>query len=97
MHDSLFEHQSHLELKQIYAYAEQLELDMPRFIAEMDDEIHLQRIREHQRSGAESGVRATPTFFMNGRILDVSYGLHTLPEAIDAALAAHERDRTVRT
>lgn len=97
MHDSLFEHQSHLELKQIYAYGEQLELDMPRFIAEMDDEIHLQRIREHQRSGAESGVRATPTFFMNGRILDVSYGLHTLPEAIDAALAAHERDRTVRS
>jgi protein-disulfide isomerase len=59
---------------------------MPRFTAEMDDEIYLQRIREHQRNGDASGVRATPTFFVNGRLLDVSYGLHALLDAVDAAL-----------
>jgi protein-disulfide isomerase len=86
MHDLLFEHQSHLTMKDLDAYAEQLGLDMPPFKAEMKDEIYLQRVREHQRSGDESGVRATPTFFVNSHIQDVSYGLHALVEGIEAEL-----------
>lgn len=97
MHDALFAHQTHLNSKQIYACAEQIELDMPRFIAEMEDEIYLQRIREHQRSGAESGVHATPTFFVNGCIQDVSYGQQALTVAIDAAFAAHDARSQPRT
>jgi protein-disulfide isomerase len=86
MHDVLFDNQRHLKLKQLYGYARTLDLDMARFTAEMDDEIYLQRVREHQRSGADSGVRATPTFFVNGRIQDVSYGLQSLFEAVEAEL-----------
>ena len=71
MHDLLFEQQRHLELSQLHGYARTLDLDMARFTAEMDDEIYLQRVREHQRNGDSSGVRATPTFFVNGRIQDV--------------------------
>lgn len=85
MHDLLFEHQSHLERKDLIGYAEQLALDMPRFIAELDGEIYRQRIREHQRNGEYSGVRATPTFFLNGRIQDVSFGLRTLVDSVEAA------------
>ena len=66
MHDLLFEKQEHLKLRQLFEYAKTLGLDMARFTAEMDDEIYLQRVREHQRSGDASGVRATPTFFVNG-------------------------------
>jgi protein-disulfide isomerase len=91
MHDLLFEHQSRLELSQLYDYARTLELDMARFTAEMDDAIHLQRVREHQRSGHDSGVRATPGFFVNGRIQDVSYGLKSLFEAVEAELRASTR------
>jgi protein-disulfide isomerase len=86
MHDLLFEHQSHLKQAQLFEYAQQLGLDMPRFTAEMDDEIYLQRVREHQRSGDASGVRGTPTFFVNGNLVDVSYGLHALIDAVAAAL-----------
>ena len=86
MHDLLFANQTHLERRHLIEYAQQLDLDVPRFTAELDDEIYLQRIREHQRSGEYSGVRATPTFFLNGRIQDVSYGLHGLIESIEAAL-----------
>jgi protein-disulfide isomerase len=39
------------------------------------------------QSGRESGVRATPTFFLNGRIQDVSFGLNALFEAVEAAQA----------
>ena len=88
MHDLLFEKQSHLELTHLQAYARSLDLDMGRFTAELDDGIYLQRVREHQRSGNASGVRATPGFFVNGRIQDVSYGLGALFGAVEAELAA---------
>ena len=92
MHDLLFERQRRLELTQLHDYARMLELDMARFTAELSDEIYLQRVREHQRSGQSSGVRATPGFFVNGRIQDVSYGLHSLFEAVEAELrSARER------
>ena len=86
MHDLLFDNQSRLKLRQLRGYAERLELDMTRFDADMDDEIYLQRIREHIDGGSRSGVRATPTFFINGLIQDVSFGLHSLADGIEAAL-----------
>ena len=87
MHDLLFENQQALKAHHLREYAQRLELDMPRFTAEMNDTVYLQRIREHEQSGAESGVRATPTFFLDGRIVDVSYGVKSLYEAVERALA----------
>jgi protein-disulfide isomerase len=86
MHDLLFENQLHLKANQLHGYAGRLGLDMARYTAEMDDQVYLQRIREHQRSGRDSGVRGTPTFFVNGRIHDVSFGIHTLFEAVEALM-----------
>jgi protein-disulfide isomerase len=88
MHDLLFERQNHLKLAQLREYAQSLDLDMTRFTAELDDEVYLQRVREHQQSGQASGVRATPGFFLNGRIQDVSYGLAVLSEAVEAELGS---------
>jgi protein-disulfide isomerase len=94
MHDLLFDNQQHLKPQQLHGYAEKLQLDMARFKAEMDDEIYLQRIREHLQSGNASGVRSTPTFYINGKIQDVSNGMHSLEEGIVAALrAAHHTAR----
>ncbi len=89
MHDLLFENQRHMKQRQLHGYAERLGLDMARYTAEMDGEIYRQRIREHQKSGDESGARGTPTFFVNGRIQDVSFGMQKLFDAVDAAL--HQR------
>ncbi|HKE95502.1 MAG TPA: thioredoxin domain-containing protein [Povalibacter sp.] len=86
MHDLLFENQRHLKQPQLHSYAERLGLDMARYTAEIDDEIYLQRVREHQRSGQDSGVRGTPTFFVNGRIQDVSFGMQALFDAVEALL-----------
>jgi protein-disulfide isomerase len=82
MHDLLFEHQDRLAPKHLHEYAQQLGLDMARYTAEMDDHVHLQRIREHQESARQSHLRSTPGFFVNGRIQDVSYGLHSLFDAV---------------
>jgi protein-disulfide isomerase len=86
MHDRLFEQQLHLKPAQLRRYAEELGLDMARYTAEWDDHIYLQRVREQQSSGRDSGVHATPTFFVNGTLQDVSFGIRSLFDRVDAAL-----------
>jgi protein-disulfide isomerase len=86
MHDLLFDNQSHLKAPQLRGYAQRLELDMVRYDAEMSDTVYLQRVREDIEGGALSGVRATPTFFINGKLQDVSYGLQALAQGVEAAL-----------
>jgi len=86
MHDLLFDNQSHLKVRQLRGYAQRLELDMTRYDADLMDDIYLQRVREHIESGKQSGVRATPTFFLNGVIHDVSFGTHSLATGIETAL-----------
>jgi protein-disulfide isomerase len=92
MHDLLFDNQSHLKLHQLRSYAERLRLDTARYTAEMDDHVYLQRIREHIQSGRESGARSTPTFFVDGRIQDVSFGLQFLFDAVELALRRSARE-----
>jgi protein-disulfide isomerase len=86
MHDLLFDNQQHLTLGQLHGYARRLELDVVRFEADMADEARLRRVREQIDGGRRSGVRATPTFFLNARIADVSFGMQSLEDAVDAVL-----------
>ena len=86
MHDLLFENQDRLELVQLHGYARALDLDIARFTSELRGEVHLHRIREHRRTGEQCGVRSTPTFFLNGRIQDVSFGLRSLFESVEHEL-----------
>jgi hypothetical protein len=78
MHDALFANQDHLEVKHLRRYAEQLQLDMARYDAEMGDEVYLQRIRDHLEGGRRSNLMSTRGFFVNGVIVDVSFGLRAL-------------------
>jgi protein-disulfide isomerase len=86
MHDTLFEHQLHLKDKDLRRYAEALELDLQRFDYDLRDQVYRQRVNEHIEGGRQSGVRATPTFFVAGAIVDVSFGLKHLFEAVQARL-----------
>lgn len=86
MHDLLFENQNALKSQDLDNYAQRLELDLVRFTADMNDTVYLQRIREHKQSGIISGVRATPTFFINDKLHDVSFGISSLFDAIEQVL-----------
>ena len=86
MHDLLFENPHHLKLPQLRDYAQRLELDIVRYDADMADTVYLQRIREDIAGANASGVRSTPTFFLNGVIQDVSFGLEALFKQAEAAL-----------
>ena len=82
MHDVLLENQGHLKTNHLRGYARRLELDPARYEAEMEDQLYLQRVREQIDGGGKSGVRGTPTFFVNGAIQDVSFGLQALRERV---------------
>ncbi len=93
MHDLLFDNQEHLKANALRGYAERLQLDLSRYASDMKDHGYLQRIREHVQSGRDSGVRHTPTFFVNRRIHDVSFGMSRLFEAVELALGPAARPR----
>lgn len=93
MHDVLFENQVRLELPHLFEYATLLGLDMARFESEMRDQTYLPRVRDQQRSGSDSSVRSTPAFFVNGRIQDVSFGVHSLIDAAENSLRVEKGAR----
>ncbi len=86
MYDLLFTHSQHLEEKHLLDYAVQLGLDMPRFKNEIGDQVYLQRVQEHMEGGRRLGVRSTPTFYLNGVFVDMSFGAQHLQETIEKAL-----------
>lgn len=86
MHHLLFAHSHHLTPAALDQYAEMIGLDMLRFKAEMADRIYTQRVQEHRRSGESMRLRGSPSFFLNGNVVDVSFGLEHLELAVRAAL-----------
>ena len=85
-HDLLFAHQHRLGEAHLRDHAQQVGLDMARYENEMRDHVYLQRVQEHVQSGTALHVRATPSFYVNGEFVDVSFGLPHLHQAIDKAL-----------
>jgi protein-disulfide isomerase len=77
MYDVLFRNQAHLKSADLQRHAE------------MDDHIYLQKVREHIAGGRRSHIRATPTFFINGVVQDISFGMKALHDAVAAAVAQH--------
>ena len=66
MHDLLFAHQQELESLDLTHLALRLGLEVYRFQADLERDSHLRRIREDFAGGTRSGVKGTPTFFING-------------------------------
>ncbi len=66
MHDYLFEHQNDLDDEHLRQYAGSLGLDTDRFNQDMAQHRYAGRIEDDLLGGAQSGVSATPTFFVNG-------------------------------
>jgi protein-disulfide isomerase len=86
MHDTLYENQNTLAPEDLVGYAQQLRLDVPRFITELKTHAHAKRIREDFLSGVRSGVNGTPTFFINGVRHDGASDFETLLAAVRARL-----------
>ena len=84
MHDLLFENQDALEDEDLVGYADQLGLDVTRFLGEIESGIHTPRVREDFKNGVRAGVNGTPTFFINGQRHDAGRGFEALFGAVQA-------------
>jgi Na+/H+ antiporter NhaA len=90
MHDLLFQHQDHLQPKDLLRYAAQLGLDVERFRDDLREHRTAGRVAEDVQSAELSGVSGTPTFFVNGRRHYGAYDLATLRKAVATARARVE-------
>jgi protein-disulfide isomerase len=92
MHDRLFEHQDLLDDRSLVRHAGAVGVDdLERFVTDLTEHRHLERIREDLESGAHSGVNGTPTFFINGVRHDGAYDLETTLQALDTARSRSSR------
>lgn len=83
MHDRLMEAHRRLDEEDLERYAEEVGLDAMRFDRQMLAHAHAAKVREQVEGGLESGVRGTPTFFVNGV-------RHGGPHDLESLLAALE-------
>jgi protein-disulfide isomerase len=83
MHDQLFDNQGCLQNSHLRELAQALGLDMRRFAAELNDHVHVPRVGQNAAEGRRLGVRSTPTFYVNGTLCDVTFGLEQLHRAVE--------------
>jgi protein-disulfide isomerase len=88
MHRALFNHQKQLAELDLTHLALTLGLDPYKFQADIESRQVTQKVREHHEGGERSGVKGTPTFFINGRRHDGPEDLQTLLGHIEAASKA---------
>ncbi|HEY2587569.1 MAG TPA: thioredoxin domain-containing protein [Tepidisphaeraceae bacterium] len=86
MHDLLLHNQQHLDDPDLSRYAQSIGLDVPRFERELAAHTHLPKVQEDFRGGMQSGVKSTPTFFINGARHTGSFELEPLLAAVRAGL-----------
>lgn len=78
-------HQEASQRDTFFGYAEALGLDMDRFTTAYDDPSTLARIEQSYQDGQALGVNGTPTFFLDGELLEPQ-SVADLEDAIKAAL-----------
>lgn len=87
MHDTLFKHQSALNNGAIVEYANEIGLDVLRFLRDMKDHTTAERVQKDVDGGRQSGVTGTPTLFINGLRFAGSIDTETLSSALNSAFA----------
>ena len=88
MHDYLFEHQKALDDGHLLEYAQKVGLqDVRKFKDDISRHVYAPLIEESLRGGIDSGVKGTPTFFINGVRYEDSFDLKTFSEALKKYLS----------
>lgn len=90
MHDKLFQSQSDLKVASLERYAAELGLNTSQFNDCLGSGRYAQKWRQDIAEASAFGVRSTPSFFINGRLLVGAMPLESFAEVIDEELAANQ-------
>ena len=85
MHDALFRKQRELVDVDLTHLALPLKIEIYKFARDLESEEHAQRVRDDLDSGQRSGVKGTPTFFINGCRYKGVVDLPSMQKAIEGA------------
>lgn len=88
MHDMLFEHQDALAPVDLMTYAAALHLDLKRFASDLAGHVFLPKVQDDMKGGLQSGIKGTPTFFINGVLHRGGYDEASLLASIMLVAAA---------
>jgi len=86
-HDKLFANQKQLEPDDLRRYAQELGMDLARFERDRQDPALKVKVQEDMAEATALGVRSTPTFFINGRLVSGAMPFETFSTIIDEELA----------
>src|SRR5271154_2880102 len=67
MHDRMFNNSNKLSREHILAWAQEFNMDMPRFTKDLDSKETAAVVDRDEKEGDDIGVLGTPTVFLNGR------------------------------
>ena len=87
MHHRLYTHRGELSEADLLRHAEAVGLDLDRFTADLISPAVLEHIQADFRNGVRSGVNGTPTFFINGRRMNLPPDYASLKQAVEKAIA----------
>ena len=83
MHDALYALGGRLALDDLAGAAESIGLDPDQVRQEVLDGTYAERVARDVRSGEASGVRGTPTFFVNGVRHEGAFDAQSLVAALE--------------
>ena len=86
-HDLLFKNQGKLELADLKAYALSLGLDEGKFNLCLESGKYAAEVQKDIQDGQTYGVKGTPTFFINGRMVVGAQPYATFKTVLDEELA----------
>ena len=96
-HDRLFSDPTELTRPLFIQYAQDLKLDMDQFTSCYDNAAHQAEVSKDYNDATALGVGATPTFFINGKMLLGAQPYASFAAAIDAELALATNDTAKTT
>jgi protein-disulfide isomerase len=90
-HDRLFENQQLADTDEAFVQlASDLDLDAEAFATCMADEAHMDTVQQDFSEGVSFGLRGTPSFFINGRLIVGAQPISAFRAIIDEELATLE-------
>jgi len=87
MHDMLFESGVSGGVTSFKSYASNLGLDTAKFNDCLDSGKFYDEVQKDMRDGSASGVRGTPAFFINGKMISGAQPFSVFQQAIEAELS----------
>jgi protein-disulfide isomerase len=86
-HDKLFQNSDKLDSESLKKFAKDIGANIEQFSKCVDEKKYAKAVQEDIEYGNKLGVRSTPTFFINGRLVSGAQPVESFKEIIDEELS----------